>query len=55
MFPSGVRYQPYADDRQRCALIFPSGRCVLTGCLSEQEVFEMGAHIKHLLLRFKKI
>ena len=51
-FPAGIRFRPY-NDCKRCALVFPAGRCVLTGCHSHTECMEFGAEVRRLLLRYK--
>ena len=54
-FPSGIRYQPHRSNPKLCALVFPSGRCVLTGAKTEAEILELGAEMKRLLLRYRPI
>lgn len=54
LFPAGLRYQPYAGDMRTCVLVFPSGRCVLTGTRTEEAVVELGAEMRRLLLRYRK-
>ena len=56
LFPAGIRYRPPSsggDGNNSCALIFHSGRCVITGCRREEDVRELGAEVYRLLLRYK--
>ena len=52
-FPAGLRFRPKPMKRS-CALVFYSGRCVITGCESEAEVKELAGEVRRILLRYKK-
>ena len=54
LFPAGLLYQPYADNPKLCVLVFPSGRCVLTGARTEEAILELGVEMHRLLLRYRK-
>ena len=54
LFPAGLRYQPHADNPKLCVLVFPTGRCVLTGARTEEAILELGAEMHRLLLRYRK-
>lgn len=54
-FPAGLRYQPHrSTNPSHCVLVFPSGRCVITGCKSEEEIDEIYMEMKRLLLRYRR-
>ena len=52
-FPAGLRFRPTLTKRS-CALVFYSGRCVITGCESEEEVKELAGEVRRILLRYRK-
>ena len=52
-FPAGLRFRPKPMKRS-CALVFYSGRCVITGCESEEEVRELAGEVRRILLRYRK-
>ena len=54
LFPAGLRYQPHLLDKRLCVLVFPSGRCVLTGAHTELEIIELGDEMRRLFLRYRK-
>ena len=57
LFPAGIRYRSCGGgggkENNSCALIFHSGRCVITGCRREEDVRELGAEVYRLLLRYR--
>ena len=55
LFPAGIRYRSGGGGKENnsCALIFHSGRCVITGCRREEDVLELGTEVYRLLLRYK--